>query len=968
MVTVVSMASAMFFGVSIFCTVAMAVKSIAGGRGGLLSFPASSRASALDLQSFSSLFALLYNISVLGCVMLYVHLCENHPPYPHSEKSHDQDRFFFFMTLFFVISLFTLRKNGLSNSSDNKIQSTSHFPSRLPASEILNRDQTDEWKGWMQCTFLLYQYQKAEEMESAIRVLMTCYVWMTGFGNASFFYLTGDYSAIRVMRMLWRLNFLVVFLCLTQGTTYILYYICMLHTYYFLVVYATMRISKHLNYSKWGLRIKLFVLAVIIFLTWDVNTGIFQFIHWPFLSSTYPTLGATSGNMWEWYFRSSLDHWSTFLGMLFAMNFPITSHFFRLLEAQPLFHQTAVKCVLGAVLLSLLFVWVLVPSQLGNFHDDQTNAYFGIVPVLAYIYFRNITPWLRSHTLDLLHQVGKMTLETHLLQHHIWLSSNAKTVLTLIPGWPMMNFLLVTIIYFYLSRRLHHVTLYLRGMVLPDNRGACIRNLVGLFSVFGMCMAIAAFLRLVGFLDFSAIAFCSVFLGWILYQIIAAQTWDDLVETTMSSKSHLLSAQLAIAPVTGAMVIVAIGIMWNHVAKTGAGPIRRLPATCADFVQMGKWTSVVDCGNDIFRGVSYRKHKIASFAGCANYIWGWDVSPSSEYCRFSYRDSDCLHEALRYRNVTFIGDSILRHLYHASCRQLGDQTAGAYNTSMEKWSDFSRQYGDFIHMEFRWAPFIGNLTSVLDRIDVAMPPDLVIIGGGAWDRLHTYNTVDEQTLFDRVLALLTQKLHHLKGRIPVVWVVPTTINSWALTSDQKKSNIREDQMAEFRGLYRRKGVNDAVSFVLDGTVFTAGRVEESYDGVHYPLYIYDAGAQILANALDWLLPESSGDASFVSRPVGSMGSPLLGLAMVVLVLVGICCFDGFMGLLCIASCFLPKAAPYHLYEEAYSAFHLRTGLPGISQSSVSAGVEMAFRQQNGHQHESDREDESEQLLNNALAS
>lgn len=119
------------------------------------------------------------------------------------------------------------------------------------------------------------------------------------------------------MQMLWRLNFLVVFLCLSQGTTYILYYICLLHTYFFLMVYVTMKIGTDLNYSKWGIRLKLGGLALLIFIVWDVDSGIFRLLHWPFLGEV-PVLGATSGSLWEWYFRSTLDHWSTILGMIFG--------------------------------------------------------------------------------------------------------------------------------------------------------------------------------------------------------------------------------------------------------------------------------------------------------------------------------------------------------------------------------------------------------------------------------------------------------------------------------------------------------------------------------------------------------------------------------------------------------------------------------------------------------------------------
>ena len=50
-------------------------------------------------------------------------------------------------------------------------------------SDILNREQTEEWKGWMQFSFLMYHYFHAEDTYNAIRVMITCYVWMTGFGN-----------------------------------------------------------------------------------------------------------------------------------------------------------------------------------------------------------------------------------------------------------------------------------------------------------------------------------------------------------------------------------------------------------------------------------------------------------------------------------------------------------------------------------------------------------------------------------------------------------------------------------------------------------------------------------------------------------------------------------------------------------------------------------------------------------------
>ena len=64
---------------------------------------------------------------------------------------------------------------------------------------------------------------------------------MTGFGNFSFFYVKGDFGFVRFVQMIWRLNFLVLFLCMTMNNHYILYYIVPLHAFYFLTVRSDVR-------------------------------------------------------------------------------------------------------------------------------------------------------------------------------------------------------------------------------------------------------------------------------------------------------------------------------------------------------------------------------------------------------------------------------------------------------------------------------------------------------------------------------------------------------------------------------------------------------------------------------------------------------------------------------------------------------------------------------------------------------
>ena len=40
---------------------------------------------------------------------------------------------------------------------------------------------------------------------------------MTGFGNFSYYYITKDFTAVRFVQMMWRLNFFVFFVCVTMN-------------------------------------------------------------------------------------------------------------------------------------------------------------------------------------------------------------------------------------------------------------------------------------------------------------------------------------------------------------------------------------------------------------------------------------------------------------------------------------------------------------------------------------------------------------------------------------------------------------------------------------------------------------------------------------------------------------------------------------------------------------------------------
>jgi hypothetical protein len=942
-----SSAAAMFFGTCIFATAAITGKALLSGDYRTIRLTMRSAGSPLDTRSLASIYALLWQSSTLGIIMMYAYICENHAPFPHAPKTYDRDEFFFMTALLFLVGLFTIRKHTSDeeDASYHVENGRSMRPNKIATvnegSDVLNRRQTDEWKGWMQFVFLLYQYHQAEELYSPICVIVTCYVWLSGFGNMSFFYTKDDYSVVRVLQMMWRLNFLVFWLCCTQGTTYILYFVCILHSFYFLIVYVTMYLGRRLNYTRMGLRYKLGLLAGFIFCVWDLNSGAFQIIHWAFLGDK-PILGAPNGSMWEWYFWSSLHHWSAFFGMLFATNLPVVNLFFRKLETEPFVKSATARILVGGFLSVALCIWATGPFLLPKQVYNQTNTFFALIPLTAYVYFRNVTHWMRNHSLELLNQIGQTTLETYLMHHHIWLSSDSKTLLTLIPGWPKMNFLVASVIYVAICRRLYKLTLSLRGMLLPNDQRACFQNLAGMLCCVVFFYALTAMLSWIGALNVVSIVCASISYGSIVYKIAEVRDKNSSAEALESHGNAKVTASSANATsskafskcapmLSGWLAILSVGFLLLEMRIHGTAKVIRVPKSCHIAVQTGEWIPVNLCRNE-FRGEAYRNRGISGIGTCSPqndvYTWGWKATQSDSLCHFSQRDSEVLLSKLNNRTVTFVGDSIIRHLYHAVCRQVGDKDAGAYNSSSGKWQDYSRRYKN-TNLEFRWAPFNNLLIETLVNItQKTVTTDLVVLGGGPWDRLHRYGNESSQELLRAGVRTLTEKIKLLRSTgVPVVWVSPTTINSWALLTEEKRNHIREDQMEALRELYKRNGLHEAVSWVFSGTSFTKERAAESYDGVHYPLYVYDAGAQILANAFDWLLPEEVATDTLMQAPkIGSMSHPILGVIVLACAWIALYTKDSFMGLSYLAGLLVPSVRPSSLFNEAFTSLHARTNL------------------------------------------
>jgi hypothetical protein len=110
---------------------------------------------------------------------------------------------------------------------------------------FISRDQTDEWKGWLQLFILAYHWTGADSGSIYVlyRLCVALYLFQIGYEQTFGCLEKNKFSFNRVAATLLRLNILSCALTYFMDTDYMLYYLSPLLSFWYLVIFTTLAIG-----------------------------------------------------------------------------------------------------------------------------------------------------------------------------------------------------------------------------------------------------------------------------------------------------------------------------------------------------------------------------------------------------------------------------------------------------------------------------------------------------------------------------------------------------------------------------------------------------------------------------------------------------------------------------------------------------------------------------------------------------
>ncbi|RDL39292.1 uncharacterized protein BP5553_03632 [Venustampulla echinocandica] len=387
------------------------------------------------------------------------------------EKAHKQFNNQGFVTTCVVVTI-----GGLLTARKNKTQSIEHRGTTLIDDRSLNRQQTYELKGWLQALILIHNFMDASQelrIYEIFRLLISSYLFLTGFGHATYFLETDDFSLKRVAGVLIRWNFLSCILPFIMRTDYVFYSYIPLVSFWFLITYFTVKFKWEYNSNLYFLIAKIIVSALLT-TAFTLIPGVLELVG--------SLLKYTCGMSWdvgEWRARTYLDMYIVFVGMLIAAFVDRTRQLKSGRTTATTFIDMGLQLItayaplwkIATISLSLILppiLWIVTGLSHERRDYNWWHPYLSVIPILSFIILRNAHHTLREYHLSAFAWLGRRSLETYVLQHHIWLAGNGQGLLRLGLWNRWIEAALVTLIFLWISAKASNVTHALTAWILKE--------------------------------------------------------------------------------------------------------------------------------------------------------------------------------------------------------------------------------------------------------------------------------------------------------------------------------------------------------------------------------------------------------------------------------------------------------------------------------------------------------------------
>lgn len=355
----------------------------------------------------------------LSLGLLYSFTCDRTNVFAKGNK-------YFLVSEFWGLTLIALL---LGSVTTKRILDPKKPQGQVQQATFLNRFQTDEWKGWMQVIILIYHITGASKnlpIYKAIRIMVAAYLFMTGYGHATFFVSKGDFSFKRFVSVMCRLNLLTIGLAYVMNTNYLFYYFSPLVSFWFCIIWLTFRILPQFNSKLVPSLVKVSLSGVVSYCLIALP-GFLELVFW-FLG----TFLRISWDLREWRFRVLLDIWAVHFGMVVSIlvhNPELSGVYSRIFEQAGHTTRSLLGILSGIVL--IVIYWNISVSYTVKAEYNEVHKVISLLPILGIVLIRNAMPFVNFYS-TFFAWIGRISLETFIMQFHVWMAADTKGVLYMI--------------------------------------------------------------------------------------------------------------------------------------------------------------------------------------------------------------------------------------------------------------------------------------------------------------------------------------------------------------------------------------------------------------------------------------------------------------------------------------------------------------------------------------------------------